>query len=1295
VNASTEFDPRQIDRAMRADQPRLRGMWRAIRQRQRRNQPTDRLFARLTDQLQRSIDRRDGRQRGRPTVHWPDDLPIIDKRDEIAQAIRDHQVVVVCGQTGSGKSTQLPKICLDIGRGIEGMIGHTQPRRIAARSLATRIADELHTPLGRAVGYKVRFGDHTRDDTYIKLMTDGILLAETQGDQRLEAYDTIIIDEAHERSLNIDFLLGYLRQLLPRRRDLKLIITSATIDPQRFSEYFGGAPVIEVSGRTYPVDVRYRPLTRDDPDEEDRHLQQGILEAVDELAAESTPGSGDILVFLNGEREIRETAESLRKHHPPETQVLPLYARLSSAEQMKVFQPHGGRRIVLATNVAETSLTVPGIRYVIDAGQARVSRFSARARVQRLPIEPISQASAQQRAGRCGRVAPGICIRLYDESDYDNRPQFTPPEILRTNLAAVILQMKALGLGDIESFGFIDPPRRSMVSEGYRTLHELHAVDEYGKLTDIGRQLAALPVDPRVGRMVLAGDREHCLKEVLVLAAALSVQDPRERPADRAEQADVAHARFRDEQSDFFSLLNLWQFYHEQLRKLSRNQLRRACRQNHLSYTRMREWHDVHQQLRELVTERGMRPNRKPADRDRVHRALLTGLLCNIGWRGAEYEYTGANGNKFHLFPGSALFAKRPSWVMAAEIVETSRLYARTVAPIQPKWLEELGAHLVRRHHTNPRWQAESAHVVADERMTLFGLTIIPRQTVHYGPIDPVTSRQLFIHHALVLGEYETRADFAAHNRKLQEKIEALEHKARRHDLLADEQQRYAFYDARIPANVYDGPTFERWLTKASRDQPRLLHMSESDLRLEADPVHPEDFPDEVSIGQTVLPLDYRAEPGHDEDGVTLTVPIELLNQVSDAQLTWLVPGMLEAKATELIRALPRTYRRHFVPAPDFARQSVAELHPTDRPLTEVLGERLAAMTGINVPPDAWPRDELPAHLLMRLRVVDEAGRTLATGRDVSALREQLADHLGERFASLDHVELPTEPMTDWQCGDLPEQVDLKRRQMTIHAWPALVDHGDHVIVQMMDSPQAAEAAMRSGLRRLFGLQVAAEVNACIRQLSFVDRLRVLWAPLGNVDVLHRHLAALTVDRAFLADNPVIRDPATFHARLDKGWHQIRQAADQAGRLLLAILDARQRVAMQMPQRIPAAWCDAVADINAQLDALFDNNFPLEIDWAWLVQYPRYLTAIERRIEKLRDGRIRQDRSAMEQIAPFDKRWRQRRAEHARRNVVDPQLTKYRWMVEEYRVSLFAQELGTSVSVSPRRLERQWAAVQS
>ncbi len=945
----------------------------------------------LALRIARSEERAAARRAALPVPGFPPELPITARLDEIRSLVERHQVVVLCGETGSGKSTQLPKICLALGRGVYGRIGHTQPRRIAARSLANRIASELGQGLGQSVGYKVRFHDQVGEHSQVKLMTDGILLAEIQQDRFLSEYDTLIIDEAHERSLNIDFLLGYLKQLLPRRPDLKLIITSATIDPERFSRHFDGAPIIEVSGRTYPVEVHYRPPADEAGTERDDPLQRAIVDAVDELSRISR---GDILVFLSGEREIRETAETLRKHRLQATEVLPLYARLGTGEQARIFQPAGQRRIVLATNVAETSLTVPGIRYVIDAGYARISRYSHRSKIQRLPVERISRASAEQRKGRCGRVAAGVCLRLYAEDDFAGRPQFTEPEILRTNLAAVILQMKVLGFGDIEDFPFLEPPDSLQIKDGYRVLEELGAVDGLRQVTQIGRKLARLPVDPRVGRMLLEAAHTHCLRELLVIAAALSVQDPRDRPLDKQQAADEAHAEFKDEDSDFLGYLKLWHYLEEQRRHLSARKFRELCRARFLSWTRVQEWHDIHRQLRTQLHEMGYRDNEVDPGYETIHKALLSGLLSHIGFRpeGRDHEYLGARNSRFAIFPGSGLFEKKPKWVAAAELVETTRLYARTLARIQPEWVEALAGHLVKRSYSEPHWQGRRGQVGAYEKVTLYGLTLVARRRVNYGPIDPVLARELFIRQGLVDGDFETRAPFWRHNRELVAEVQALEAKSRRRDLLVDDEAIYAFYDKRVPDGIYSKPLFEQWLRQATRGQPRFLHLRLSDLlRRPVDELSGAAFPDELDLDGMRLPLEYHFAPGEEADGVTLVVPAAVLRQVTPGRADWLVPGLLREKVIALIKSLPKVLRRHFVPVPDYADQCLAALAPSDTPLIQALGAELKRRSGVHVPEDAWDPGVLPPHLRLRVRVIDAAGATLGAGRDLPQLRSRYA----------------------------------------------------------------------------------------------------------------------------------------------------------------------------------------------------------------------------------------------------------------------------------------------------------------
>ncbi len=1268
--------------------PRLEG----LRRRQRSGKPIDRSLTQLQEAMEASVAARERRASTLPRPEFPGELPINQRREDIAAAIRDHQVVVICGETGSGKTTQLPKLCLELGLGAAGTIGHTQPRRIAARSVAARIAEELGVEMGGPVGYKVRFSDRVRPDTVIKLMTDGILLAETQSDPLLSQYQVILIDEAHERSLNIDFLLGYLRRLLPRRPDLKVIITSATIDPDRFARHFGDAPVIEVSGRTFPVEVRYRPLIAEDEDSLDRDLQQAILDAVDEVSA---LGPGDILIFLSGEREIRETAESLRKHHPPGTEILPLYARLSAAEQNKVFQAHGRRRIVLATNVAETSLTVPGIRYVIDPGLARISRYSPRAKVQRLPIEKISQASGNQRKGRCGRISAGVCVRLYSEEDFLSRPPFTDPEIQRTHLAAVILQMAALKLGAVAEFPFIDPPDGRQINDGYHLLTELGAVDEGRRITETGRQLARLPIDPRLGRMVLAARREGCLAETLVIAAALAIQDPRERPLERQQAADEKHRRFRDERSDFQALLNLWTYYHEQARKLSRNQLRNRCREEFLSYVRMREWHDLHQQLYAVVTEMGLRPNDQAADYKGLHRALLAGLLGQVGLKQEDQSYLGARNRRFYVFPGSGLFKKGPKWLMAAELVETTRLYARTNARIEPEWIEPLAVHLVKRRYAEPHWEQRAAQVAATETVTLYGLPIVAGRKVNYGPMDPATARTLFIRHALVLGEYNSKAPFFRHNRALLEQVEGLEAKSRRRDLLADEDSLFAFYDRRLPEGLYSGPTFERWRKQAERVDPRGLFMDlDTLLAGDAGAVTGERFPDHLPIDGMALPLSYRFEPGEADDGVTLTVPLAALNQIDPRRLEWLVPGLIEARMAALLKSLPKSLRRHFVPVPDYARALHQALLPGDRSLAEAMAEQLHKIAGVNIPEDAWRPEAVPDHLRMNIRVVDPQGKVLAEGRDVETIGQRLKGQARESFAALPTPEFEREDIRDWDFGDLPEEVSFTRNGIALKGYPALTPRADGGLdLRLLDSPGRAEVVLRAGLRRLFAMQARDKLKYLKRNLPGFHAMALHYIKVGSQETLREDLMEAVLDRAFLGDEALPRTREQFQDRLAQGRERLVEVANALAVGVGEVLAAYHRVNKQLSGKLPLGWYEAVTDIREQLAELIYPGFISNTPPEWLVHLPRYLQAVELRLRKLAQAPDK-DRARRADIQRLWGRYQERRERHRQRGLHDPELERFRWLIEELRVSQFAQELKTAVPVSVKRLEEQWARLR-
>lgn len=1332
-----------------------------------------------------------------PEPEYPQDLPVVARREEITRAIRDNQVVIVCGETGSGKTTQLPKICLGLGRGVAGMIGHTQPRRIAARTVAARIASELKTQLGHAVGYKVRFSDKVSGSTYVKLMTDGILLAETQGDPLFLAYDTLIIDEAHERSLNIDFLLGYLHQLLPKRPDLKLIVTSATIDAQRFSAHFGGAPVIEVSGRLYPVEVRYRPIlphlpcgrpvlvpdegadqgvastgrdkpaerNKDRPEGKSKHrerekdrdegaLEQAILDAVDEIGR---CGPGDVLVFLPGEREIRDTAEALRKHAVTEpgtgpgkgrmgAEILPLFARQSYSDQEKVFRPGGSslRRIILATNVAETSLTVPGIRYVIDTGLARLNRYSYRNKVEQLQVEKISRASASQRAGRCGRVMSGVCIRLYAEEDYLSRTEFTDPEILRSSLAAVILRMKSLKIGAVEDFPFLDAPLPKMIADGYQLLAELGAVDESNALTPTGWRLAKFPIDPKIARMILAAKEENCLSEMLIIASALSVQDPRERPFERQEAADRAHQHFQDERSDFLSYLKLWAFFDDLLKhRKSNRKLLEQCQENFLSHRRLREWREVHGQLHTLVLETGLRPNEIPAGYDEIHRALLAGLLGNIGFKAefkaeADGEYLGARGVRFSIFPGSVLRKAKPKWVVAAELAETARLYARGVARIDPSWIEKVAGGLCRTHYFDPHWEKKTAQVSAFERVTLYGLTVVPRRRVYYGAINPTEAREIFIRSALVAGEYVTHAPFFSHNRELIASIAALEHKTRRPDVLVDEQQIYAFYDAVIPQGISNGAAFEKWRRQAERDNQRLLYLTRDYLmRHAADSVTEDRFPDSMVAGGMRLPLAYRFEPGHVLDGVTLTLPLPLLNQLNAAQFDRLVPGLIREKLSWYLKALPKQIRRHVVPVPEFVTRflEAQDKGPEgpgqlrQRPLTEALAGFVQAKAGIAVPGDAWRGEQPPQHLLMNYKVVDDGGQELAMSRDLATLKAQLGQAAKLTFAQPDSREgLPIERdgIERWDFGDLPEEIAFTRAGRKLVGYPAFAistgeDKGKDkaegkVSIRLFDTPEAAASSMRGGVRQLLWFELKEQMKQLEKDLSMaagrlggqggqarhLGQAILQMQPLIGADALKEDMLTAIADRAFIGEDALPRSEQAFSAQRQRARARLPAVREAMARLMQDIAagchmllgrlggsGARQGAALGK-----GMTGEIHAQLHAQLKKLVYPGFLKRTPRDRLQHLPRYLKAMVLRLDKY-PGNPERDQRHAAAIAGLWRQYEQRLEKHHKAGLDDPALAEFRWQIEELRVSLFAQELKTPCPVSIKRLQKLWESVSA
>ena len=1243
----------------------------------------------LARRIAASNDARAARAASVPKLAYPEELPVSANRDEIRRAIEQHPVVIVCGETGSGKTTQLPKICLEAGRGVAGIIGHTQPRRIAARAVASRIAEELDAQLGQLVGYKLRFQDRSRPEGLIKLMTDGILLAETQGDRFLDSYDTIIVDEAHERSLNIDFLLGYLKWLLPKRPDLKIVITSATIDPERFSKHFNDAPIINVSGRSYPVEVRYRAVELDEDDETAVDEQAAILGAVDELWGEKP---GDILVFLSGEREIRETAESLRKHHPHNCEILPLYSRLSQDEQQRVFRPSGKRRVVLATNVAETSLTVPGIRAVIDTGVARISRYSHRSRLQRLPIEKISQASANQRSGRCGRVGPGIAIRLYSEDDFRARPEFTEPEIQRTNLAAVILQMHALKLGDIEAFPFVEPPDGRYVRDGQRTLRELGALTEEGELTDIGRRLSKLPLDPKLGRMMLAGADEHCLEEVAIIASALSVPDPRDRPADKQTQADQKHAPFRDEQSDFLSLLKLWTAFREQRDKLSRAKLRGWCKENFLSYLRLTEWHDVHSQVMEVVKgELALPLNAQPAKYDAIHRALLAGLLSQIAERKEQSEYLGANGTKLAIHPGSGQFKAKPQWIVSAEQVQTTKVYARNVARIDPRWVEDVGAHLIRRQHYDPHWERRASRAAIYERTTLFGLTLTTGRSIPYEKVDPKAAREMFIRHALVLMEYDSRAPFFEHNLKLLEETEYLQQKGRRVDLLGDEEQLYAFFDAKVPEGISTGAAFEQWRRGAEKQSPKLLWLTEKDIAPGDAELDAARFPDHLSAGPLVVQLRYRFEPGNEDDGVSALVPLHVLNQLPEEPFEWLVPGLLDEKMEALVRSLPKNLRVHFVPVPEAMTRVRPYIDPGVGSLHAQLAAALLRTYGVQVPRDAFREDLLPPHLRINFVLMDDANKVVARSRSLQALRDRHAGTAQQEYAK--QSELTTGART-WVFGDLPEKQDAAPGVRKQVGYPGLVDEGDSVGLRVFATPPEARMSHERGVARLVRLVLARDLKPLRRDLAVNVQAEIAYKalaahPFVNPElVAGRDLREDLLDRVvmtvFVEDGQPVRSAAAFDARVSMKRGGIGLPAQEISRSLQGAFERLTRINAALAKAPPAT----AADVRAQLAWLVPAGFLLTTPWERLREFPRYLHAIEQRLEKA-PANPKRDAQLAAEIAPLEAKYRDR--VKFERGLRPPGGDEFRWLLEEFRVSLFAQQLKTRVPVSARRLSDAWA----
>lgn len=1288
---------------MLSDVFRFRRRLQKIKQKQRADGGADKQghkesIAQLAEEIEQSIATAESRKQQLPVINYPEALPISQKSDLIKKTILENQVTILCGETGSGKTTQLPKICLDIGLGIRGKIGHTQPRRLAARSVSQRIAEELDTELGNEVGFKVRFSDKSNDSSYIKLMTDGILLAECHHDPFLNQYDTIIIDEAHERSLNIDFLLGYLRRLITKRKDLKIIITSATIDPDRFSRHFNNAPVINVSGRTYPVEVRYRPYqTAESEDKKD--LQQGIIDAVNEL---SKIDRGDILVFLSGERDIRETADALSKEAGnralDNTEVLPLLARLSNAEQNRIFHPSSKRRIILATNVAETSLTVPGIKYVIDSGVARISRYSWRSKIQRLPIEKISQASANQRKGRCGRVSAGVCIRLYDEDDFNQRKEFTEPEIQRTNLAAVILQMENMRLGHIDDFPFVEPPESRLVNDGYRLLFELGAIDAGNKITKIGKHLGHFPIDPKLSRILLQAKNENALSEVLIIVSALATQDPRERPLDKQQAADEKHAVFTDKSSDFIFFINLWNAYHAEKKEISANQLRKWCKKNFISWMRMREWIDTHNQIKKMLSNLKLSLNTTPANYDQVHRSLLTGLLANIGFKNEDREYLGARNKKFNVFPGSKLFKKSPQWIMAAEIVETTRVYARTNARIDVAWIEEKAKHLLKYHYANPHWEKKRSQVVAHEQSTLYGLIINADKKVDYGRVDPVEAKEIFIRCALVEGDLESRAEFFTHNRTLLEELEVLEAKSRRRDIIVDENVLYAFYEERLPDDIYSGAKLDKWIRQHPDKAASLCLTTEDLMRKDASLVSGDMFPDYIEMNGSRFPIEYHFDPRNHCDGITLITPVIGVNAINSQRCEWLIPGLLHEKVVAVIKSLPKQLRKNFVPAPNFAEACLQAIEPSDTALCTAVANHLKKMTGVQIPYDAWNMQAINQHLMMNFRVVDKDGSVIEEGRDLQSIKDSMAGQEGG-VSEIYHEKsqgLDAGPASDEACNqddvgaealdEMDESIEINLQGVKIKAYPALVRQGKQVNLRALESKDAAASETFFALRQLIINALPEQVRDLKKSIPDIQHLCLKYADFGRCEDLKLDIINKTIDDVFLYDD--IDSEDEFNLRLEKGRSELHEKVKQWSMLLTDILD-EYRAIKKIMKKPSLSQLDTVSDIQGQLNYLFPKKFIAMVDREWLQQYPRYLIAINKRFDKSKSNATRDRQSRI----GFSRLWDEylkRKESLAKQHIESEQLDHYRWMLEEYRVSLFAQELKTRFPVSEKRLKAYW-----
>ncbi|MBF0400784.1 MAG: ATP-dependent RNA helicase HrpA [Magnetococcales bacterium] len=1284
---------------MICDQNDLRQRLRLLEQRLRQGESVTEDLARWQARMSNSQQKRAKRLASLPTPRYPEELPVAQHREQIAEAIQKHPVVILCGETGSGKTTQLPKICLDLKRGTGGWIGMTQPRRIAARSIADFLAQDLQSEIGAAVGYKMRFTDRVSPDSLIKVMTDGILLAEIQSDRQLNRYDTLIIDEAHERSLNIDFLLGYLRQLTLRRADLKIIISSATLDMQRISRHFGNAPMIEITGRTFPVETRYRPLhaLEEEAESEEKDLEQGILDGVQEL--QKLGPAGDILVFLPGEREIREVGDLLRHQAWPNTEILPLFARLSMADQHRIFYPGSKRRIILATNVAETSITVPGIRYVIDSGLARISRHSGRTQVRRLPIEKISQAAANQRQGRCGRLADGVCVRLFAEEDFGDRPRFTDPEVLRVSLASVILQMKFLKIGEIETFPFVDPPGRGAIQDGLRLLHELGAITERGLLTALGGELAKLPLEPRLGRMLLAGHSYSCLAEMVIIVSALSLPDPREWPAEQRGKAELAHKRHVDPQSDFVGLLTLWTFIENGRQGAgSNNQFRRFLKENFLSPLRVREWQGIQEQLGRLIGELGWQLNEAPASFREIHQAILSGSLSFIGLKTETHDYVGVQQNRFMINPGSALFKKKPSWIVAAELVETSRLFASTCARVEPEWIEAVAGPLCRKHHQDPHWEKKSGCVLVFERVTLFGLTLIGQRKVQFGPLDAKLARQIFIQAALVAGEMQSSAPFFAHNQGLIAEVRELEHKSRRRDLLVDEQEIFSFYDQQIPDSVHSAHLLHQWYWQARKRDARLLFFSrEMLLRQSGETITGESFPGHLVVNGVELSLEYHFNPGAGEDGLSVHIPLPYLNQMTPAPFEWLVPGLLPDKLLALLKNLPKSLRRPLVPIPQTQQYCLAQLQGADRnkPLGTLLSHLLLRQYGVVIPAEAWRSAELPDHLRMQFKVMDDrAEKLLAQGRDLLALQQQWGSVAKKSFSALPKADFERAGLSRWDFGNLPQQVVVAAETGSSFGFPAIQDDGNSVSLRLVENAEQARQISRWGLVRLFALQLPQQVRPPEKKRGSQRGVGTLHPAFGSAQTLWWEITALALARVFLdVSEEEIETEAVFLQRLAAGRPLLSKAIEESQTLVQEMISRHQSLLALLQQGSGTPGLQSVSgEMRLHLESLIYPGFLRQTPPYWLKQFPRYLQAGLLRWER-RGFAPQKDQQKAAEIVPLWQACQQVANRQVAERIWDPELQQYRWMLEEYRVSLFAQDLRTVMPVSGKRLAQQWEKV--